>query len=371
MNLYVSVCRRYCVAARKDIMKSAQRVFICCILWLAVVPVEAGAPEKSDPEAFADRVEPMLSRDYSEGRELLRQWFAAGSWKTADAVVTARLAMLAARPKIDGQFAGSVASEADLRELEQDWETAADTLSSRDLKHIALAFGHAGNTAASRRWGRRAFARLLEENAEANPPKPATLREAADILYRSFQCGRGKRHPEFVRLLTRCIDSDALRPAPADYERFAKVLGTKECLDAVGSAFAGARGETMLAAGKILSRANCEHDTHTEWHKTVTAQSAAAQETGNGTVPWLLLKAYSEALVPDHEEPTRRALWISEARKQAGTPADKCLVAREALEYFRGRNRRDLGDTFLEEMAKELNSTDRNCLRKDWSALWQ
>jgi hypothetical protein len=310
------------------------------------------------PEDDARRlVETVWALDGTEGRAILRVWFADRNlWGRATAGTCARFAFLAGEAKNakDEPEPRKTIPETTLKDLDRLWTEADATgaLTLEDMKNVAIAYARLWRPDAARSWGWKVYEKALGTPTARDSADAATLELVAETMAKAGLIGGERDCEEYAAVLVRLGRENGL--CGGKHAQWADPIRTAGTVGILRESATDTNGYPRRELCKTICWAARNAGTLPAWRGEA---QAAAQRYGVGDargVEWRLADAYAAQLIPKTPEPARRAHGLREAWRLAGTAAARSAVAEETLAYFRDECLYEQGRRFAETASREL-----------------
>lgn len=164
--------------------------------------------------------------------------------------------------------------------------------------------------------------------------------------------GKGPSYPAFVAALMRHARQGTLEPG--HIEHVSTVLATPETRQMLRDELLDSEGFPRLGAAKLLAWAYRDAGEMAQWRSCVERGLAGAD--GDAKAMWLVVKAFTETLVPDSPNALRRRRVLDAALAAAVSEPTKLVVLNEFADFYRGIYRPGIAADLMESVKQQFSS---------------
>ncbi len=206
----------------------------------------------------------------------------------------------------------------------------------------------------------------------------ATVVKLSIALNDTGMSGKTRDHPEFAAARAAAAARGALDPRTAGRPKCrGESLGTASMRQTVRDALLDASGNPRLGAAKVLACAYRMYGELKPWRDYVSQQVAAATDGQDRKALWLLVKGYTDSVIPDSQNLLRVEVGATMALGHASADAVRILAVRELADSYEQTSRPGVGASVIESMKNQftgdslaaIESMQENLLKREEARL--
>ena len=216
-------------------------------------------------------------------------------------------------------------------------------------------WNHVGNTAKVKEWALKAHDVFLGSEAARQEVPMGVIENLAMWFHNAHIVGEGKGYPTFAAAMAGHARRGTLGAKEPKW--LAGVLGTPETQQMLRAELLNAQGVPRIEVARILAMAYRPSEAFGEWRTWLDQQLATSRTQTDAKAHWLLVRAYTEAVVVSPPNLLRGREWLDQALKTATTTPTRLHALHELVAGHLSVQRYDRARQCLDENTPRFDET--------------